>query len=347
MRLNKICAFIICLFAGFICINPNSVFADENISVKYGQKFSLDQVFGEDVFLGEEKSAFVSVSGDTFTAIGVGKTTFAVRTSDGLELLNVTVIPKKVTGLKVRRNKTEALLQWTKQENASYAIYRSNKKNGKYKRVGTLKNSYWADTDYNKVQWVDTELKSGKKYYYKVRAYCKIDGERVYGLYSGIKKLSKYSKSSTELCYGAMPYINEIRKKEGLRPLLWDYNAESGAKTRAKEINREFSHTRPDGRDCMTAYRGVVGYSENIALGAWSYKIAIEDWMNSSGHRGLILMNSTEDAQLGEFACINSFGIEYPPYSTIPGDVCGMSVAKKGVGFVFVVTRIKNLSGAW
>ncbi len=60
-----------------------------------------------------------------------------------------------------------------------YKIYRSNSKNGKYKCIGTVKNAK---------EYKDTTAKKGKTYYYKMRAYWKMDGHTYYGKYSAAVK---------------------------------------------------------------------------------------------------------------------------------------------------------------
>lgn len=87
--------------------------------------------------------------------------------------------------------------------------------------------------------------------------------------------------------------VNEERAKAGLSPLSIDSKTESAAAVRAKEIQRSFSHTRPDGKDFSSVLKEYgVSYQaagENIAYGQRSPKDVMESWMNSSGHRANIL----------------------------------------------------------
>ncbi len=57
-----------------------------------------------------------------------------------------------------------------------YQVYRSTKKNGTYKKVKTTKSTTYS--------WTNTGLKVGKKYYYKVRGYKKVNGKTVYTKFS-------------------------------------------------------------------------------------------------------------------------------------------------------------------
>lgn len=49
--------------------------------------------------------------------------------------------------------------------------------------------------------------------------------------------------------------VNRERAKAGVRPLQLAEDLTAAASIRAKELPRQFSHTRPDGRDCFTAIR--------------------------------------------------------------------------------------------
>lgn len=65
-----------------------------------------------------------------------------------------------------------------------YKIYRATKKNGKYKLVRTVKDRW-------KTSWIDKKTKDGKKYYYKVVAYKKLNGKIV-------QKKSAWAMASTK-----------------------------------------------------------------------------------------------------------------------------------------------------
>ena len=88
--------------------------------------------------------------------------------------------------------------------------------------------------------------------------------------------------------------VNAERAKYGLNSLktredLW----EDVAMVRAKEVKQSFSHTRPDGRDCWSAYSDA-GFpdsyqAENIAFGYRTEQAVMKAWMNSTGHRENIL----------------------------------------------------------
>ncbi len=55
-------------------------------------------------------------------------------------------------------------------------LYRSTKKNSGYKKIATLKKS--------KKSYTDKTVKKKKTYYYRIKAYKKLDGKTFYGVKS-------------------------------------------------------------------------------------------------------------------------------------------------------------------
>lgn len=96
--------------------------------------------------------------------------------------LNAYRAPGKVTLSSVSRAGSGKLkIRWKKVSGATgYQIYRSTKKNSGYRKIRTVSGS--ASSEY-----INSKLRNGRKYYYKIRAYKKIDGKIYYGKFSGIK----------------------------------------------------------------------------------------------------------------------------------------------------------------
>ncbi|MBQ1407719.1 MAG: Ig domain-containing protein, partial [Eubacterium sp.] len=96
-------------------------------------------------------------------------------TSQKIEIAKSRQIPKlKVTAKK----KGKALVKWSKVKGVTgYQIYRATKKNGKYKKVATVKKA-------KTVKKTVKKLKKGKKYWFKVRTYTKIKGKTYTGKWS-------------------------------------------------------------------------------------------------------------------------------------------------------------------
>lgn len=96
---------------------------------------------------------------------------------------------------------------------------------------------------------------------------------------SGGSSTSKTPQTSRE----AFNLINAERQKAGLPALAWDSSMESLAKTRAKEVTTKYSHIRPDG----TTVRGG-----EIIANRPTASMAVNGWMNSRGHRNIILKST-------------------------------------------------------
>lgn len=89
----------------------------------------------------------------------------------------------KLNGLTLSGS-SKAKLSWKSVSGASgYQVYRSNAKNGEYKRVRTTTGKT-STTYYN-------NLIDNGTYYYKVRAYRVVKGKKVYGAYSEVKSITK------------------------------------------------------------------------------------------------------------------------------------------------------------
>ena len=101
-------------------------------------------------------------------------------------------------------NSTKMKLQWDKAGGASgYEVYRSTKKSSGYKKVATL-------VGRDKNTWTNKNLKKGKVYYYKVRAYRQLkSGAMLYGAYS---KAFKKTKAGWRYVDGYKLYYNTSGK---------------------------------------------------------------------------------------------------------------------------------------
>lgn len=107
--------------------------------------------------------------------------------------------------------------------------------------------------------------------------------------------------------------VNEERAKYGLTPLSSGNEAlTKTAEIRAEECITSFSHTRPDGTSCFTAFQSSgLSYKnagENIAYGFSLPQSVVNSWMNSPGHRANIL--SSNFTQIG-VGCVYYKGVYY------------------------------------
>ena len=82
-----------------------------------------------------------------------------------------------ITYTPTKKTKTSATVKWKKSSNVDgYQICRATSKKGKYTQI--------ADVPKGTTKYVDKHLQKGKTYYYKVRAYKKIDDQTFYSSYT-------------------------------------------------------------------------------------------------------------------------------------------------------------------
>ena len=87
--------------------------------------------------------------------------------------------------------------------------------------------------------------------------------------------------------------VNAERLKAGLGELSETDLLIAASGVRAAELEKQFSHTRPDGSLCFSVFSEFEIQSkaraENIALGHKSPEQVVDAWMKSDGHRKNIL----------------------------------------------------------
>lgn len=100
-----------------------------------------------------------------------------------------------------------------------------------------------------------------------------------------------------------------------LQPMKRDPALEQTARIRAGEIAQKFSHTRPNGTSCFTAYPDYKAVGENIAVGQTSAAEVTTDWKEANdpysgqGHRRNML--STKYNAVGIACYADSNGVLY------------------------------------
>ena len=109
-----------------------------------------------------------------------GYTYFGIEASleSGKYKFSITKKPSKVKGVKLSRKSSSSIrVKWESKDNVTgYKIYRKTN-NGSYKMIKTVKGS-------GKTSYTDRNIKAGKKYSYKVRAYKYVNGYACKGYYS-------------------------------------------------------------------------------------------------------------------------------------------------------------------
>ena len=86
-----------------------------------------------------------------------------------------------------------------------------------------------------------------------------------------MKKMINKFRTGDEAWYYQADGSDKKVRVEGLKKLSYDYALEKVAMKRAAEISVLWSHTRPNGKDCFSAYPdGYMAMGENIAMGTAS-----------------------------------------------------------------------------
>lgn len=105
--------------------------------------------------------------------------------------------------------------------------------------------------------------------------------------------------------------VNDVRKANGLKPLLQDWQLSRVARYKSQDMRDlgYFSHTSPTYGSPFNMMKSFgISYKtagENIAKGYSTPKAVVDAWMNSSGHRANILNPSYTHIGVGFVASGN------------------------------------------
>ena len=99
--------------------------------------------------------------------------------------------------------------------------------------------------------------------------------------------------------------LNEWRTQNGV-PAVQD-GMDGTARTRALECAYYYSHTRPNGERCFSAYEayGTYAMAENIAAGYGGPEDVTNGWINSEGHNRNMLNATFRYASVSMFVVVN------------------------------------------
>ncbi|MBE6740588.1 MAG: hypothetical protein E7565_09765 [Ruminococcaceae bacterium] len=103
-----------------------------------------------------------------------------------------------------------------------------------------------------------------------------------------------------DYAFEVLKQLNSLRSSLGLAPLKMDYTLMEDAMLRAAESAVYFSHTRPSGKNCFTAFTDPsYTMGENIAIGHRSPTAVMNGWKNSSGHYQNMIKDSYTSVGIG------------------------------------------------
>lgn len=107
--------------------------------------------------------------------------------------------------------------------------------------------------------------------------------------------------------------VNQQREAAGKKALTMSSKLTEIAKARCVELQKNFSHTRPDGSDWYTIFPEYglagAGVGENIARYYYDASKLMNDLMNSAGHKANILSSTFQ--YIGIYYLTDSYGYPY------------------------------------
>ncbi|MCC3866126.1 DUF5011 domain-containing protein, partial [Terrisporobacter petrolearius] len=191
--------------------NDKPVIIASDAELKVGDKFdALKKVSSSDKEDGDTTSKIKVIENtvDT-TKVGIYKVVYEVTDGDGNKVrkeIKVTVSKIEVVSNVEAKSKSYSSnnITWSKVDNVDgYEIYRATSKNGAYSLNKTV-------TSGSTLSYSNTGLTTGKTYYYKVRAYKVVDGEKQYGDFSQVVSSSPKLSSTTAKSASAAYNSNKV-----------------------------------------------------------------------------------------------------------------------------------------
>lgn len=160
--------------------------------------------------------------------------------------------------------------------------------------------------------------------------------------------------------YKVLELVNKERKARNLSALTMDKDLLKAAMTRAAETSVYFSHTRPNGSDCFTICSSKM-IGENIAAGSSTPAAAMNNWMNSEGHKENILTADFKSIGVGAVVVdgihywVQAFGTGaadtaqasgYKNKTSLTQIKISLAEANKGYSYEFVIEGDNSLTYA-
>ncbi|MCL2083230.1 MAG: CAP domain-containing protein [Oscillospiraceae bacterium] len=117
----------------------------------------------------------------------------------------------------------------------------------------------------------------------------------------GLYSLTVRGTQRYDLAFAVLALVNKERKALKLKPLIMDKKLLGRAMLRSAELEVYYSHTRPDGSSCFTAFPSSSVRGENIGIGFSASKAIFDAWKASPGHYANIKEPSFGSTGIGCF----------------------------------------------
>lgn len=260
--------------------------------------------------------------------LSFGKAQIA-KAGDNLTNTNIksTVSVKTPKNFRIKRKSDTSLkLKWKKVDEADgYIIYRYNKKEKKYVRIKNIKSP---DT----TKWVNKNLKTNKTYKYKISAYKKVNGKKIYSKKSYWIKAKPYKRNAKSINAGRIsvkgkvtlgltmsvkmePYV--IASKYGTNKKKKSFSQ----KVRWSSSNKKIATVSKDGTitagvqtgTCYVYAKAHNGVTKRIKVKVKNYARPDEFYFNEERWRTSTLLEDykTEICNIASYYTINNVGVDY------------------------------------
>lgn len=120
--------------------------------------------------------------------------------------------------------------------------------------------------------------------------------------FAGTQNIAVSGTMNYDEAQRCLDLVNQQRSAAGLKPLIMNAQIQRAAMLRAQECAFYCQHARPNGQAAYTAY-GYYGSEKNITVTGVSdaAQQAMNNFMNSPGHRAAILDSAYQSAGIGCF----------------------------------------------
>ncbi len=230
------------------------------------------------------------------------------------------------TALTSTSSYSKITLRWNAVRGASgYQIYRSTSKTTGFKAVKTI-------TSATSVSYADSNTKFNSTYYYKIRAYCSVNGKTVYGNWSPVKGQKKKL---------AAPQITTAKKTETAIKIKWKKvgGASGYVVYRAASANGKYK------KIATIKKKSTVSYTDKKYSGGF-YKVKAYRQIKKKKYYGYasaakeVAKPVSSQSSGGGWRYVNGYKLYYDKNGKLVKDVS--SIIGKQSSYVIKVNKKKN-----
>ena len=256
---------------------PTLGFEEEAMTLNVGETIKLSLIEGETaleiLFKSSNEDIAVVTNDGTVTAVSEGTVIITSNMGNMSAVLSITVVQARVIELMLERNvfslgqTVEFDIVMIPDDGASYTVSFMAEDAPDMEPVAIMNNSFVVNT-------------TGM---HRITA---VSGDAVASIQLIVFDITEFAVELFEL-------TNAEREKAGVPALIHDPDLDAAATIRVTELDKLFSHTRPDGQHFASAF-----YEAEVTAGPWGENLAfskrtpeevIDGWMNSVPHREAML----------------------------------------------------------